>query len=129
MTYVADTHALVWFLEANPQLSAAANAALLDPAAEVVIPTIVLAEITYLHARRRFTLDVPTVLGHITSLSNWFVYELNQQVVEHLSTALNIHDSIIVATAIVHRDVLGKNTAVVSRDAQITASGLIQIVW
>ena len=42
MTYVVDSHALVWFLEANLRLSMAARNALIDTTAEVVVPIIVL---------------------------------------------------------------------------------------
>ncbi len=83
MTHVADTHALVWFFEGNPRLSQAARAAIQDPTARLVIPTIVLAEITYLHARGRFALDVPTVLAHIANTPNWVVYDLDKAVVQH----------------------------------------------
>lgn len=129
MTHVVDTHALVWLLEANPRLSTAARAALLDPTARVVIPTIVLAEITFLHARGRFALDVPAVLIQVAGTPNWVIYDLDTTVVEHLPATLDIHDAIIVGTAIVFRDVLGDATAVISRDAQITASGLVQVIW
>jgi PIN domain nuclease of toxin-antitoxin system len=110
MTHVADTHALVWFFEANARLSPAARAALMDPSARVVIPTIVLAEIAYLHARGRFALDVPTVLAHIAGTPNWVVYDLDKTVVQHLPPTLDIHDAIIVGTALVFRDVLGEST-------------------
>ena len=60
---------------------------------------------------------------------NWALYDLNEVVVRHLPTALDIHDAIIVATAVVFRDVLGDSTAVVTRDAQIRASGLVQVIW
>jgi PIN domain nuclease of toxin-antitoxin system len=52
MTYVVDTHALVWFLEGNPRPSIAARNALIDATAQVVVPTIVLEEITFLHRQR-----------------------------------------------------------------------------
>lgn len=45
MIHVADTHALVWFLEGSGRLSAAAREALQSPGNEIVIPSIVLAEI------------------------------------------------------------------------------------
>jgi PIN domain nuclease of toxin-antitoxin system len=31
MKYVVDTHALIWFLEGNPRLGAAAKTVLMDP--------------------------------------------------------------------------------------------------
>lgn len=129
MTHVADTHALVWLFEGNPRLSAAARAALIDPAIRLVIPTIVLAEITYLHARGRFALDAPTVLARIAGTPNWTIYDLDKAVVQHLPTSLNIHDAIIVGTALVFRDVLGESTAVITADAEIAASGLIPVIW
>jgi PIN domain nuclease of toxin-antitoxin system len=129
MTYVVDTHALVWFLEGNPRLSMAARNALSDPTAQVVVPTIVLAEITFLYARHRITIDLPHVLAHMASAANCLVYPLDGAVVDHLPTTLNIHDAIIVATAIVFRDVLNESTAVATKDADITASGLINVLW
>jgi PIN domain nuclease of toxin-antitoxin system len=129
MTYVVDTHALVWFLEGNPRLSMAARNALSDRTAQVVIPTIVLAEITFLYARRRITIDPPHVLTHMASAANCRVYPLDEPVVERLPTTLNIHDAIIVATALVFRDILSERTAVVTKDADITASGLVNVLW
>jgi len=54
---------------------------------------------------------------------------LDGPVVERLPTTLNIHDAIIVATGLVFRDVLSESTAVVTKDADITASGLINVLW
>ena len=129
MTYVVDTHALVWFLEGSSRLSTAAQNALIDTTAQVVIPTIVLAEITFLYARHRITIDLPHVLAHMASAANCLVYPLDGAVVERLPTTLNIHDAIIVATALVFRDVLSERTAVVTKDADITTSGLINVLW
>jgi PIN domain nuclease of toxin-antitoxin system len=129
MTYVVDTHALVWFLESSTRLSTAAQKALADRTAQVVVPTIVLAEITFLYARHRIAIDLPHVLAHIATAANCLVYPLDGPVVEHLPTTLNIHDAIIVATALVFRDVLSESTAVVTKDSDITASGLINVLW
>jgi PIN domain nuclease of toxin-antitoxin system len=122
-------HALVWFLESSPRLSTAAQNALTDRTTQVVVPTIVLAEITFLYARQRITIDLPHVLTHIASAANCLVYPLDGTVVERLPTTLNIHDAVIVATALVFRDVLHESTAVVTQDADITASGLIAVLW
>jgi PIN domain nuclease of toxin-antitoxin system len=65
MTDVVDTHALVWFLEKNPRLSTAARNALRDPSAKIVVPTIVLAEIHFLHARGRIATDLAGTRGLI----------------------------------------------------------------
>lgn len=129
MTYVVDTHPLVWFLEGDARLSAAARHALTDATGQLAIPTIVLAEVSFLYAKHRITVDVPGVLAHVASVTNCVVYPLDEVVVEHLPTTLDIHDAIIVATAMVFRDVLGESTAVITKDADITASGLVNVIW
>lgn len=129
MTYVADTHSLIWFLEGNARLSTAALTALRDPSARIIIPTMVLAEINFLHTRGRLTTDLASVLAHVAGSAQSEFHVLDEIVARHLPAALNIHDGIIVATAIVRRDVMGETTAVITKDAQIIASGLVQIVW
>lgn len=129
MTYIVDTHSLVWFLEGDPRLSAPARTGLADPSVQLVVPTIVLAEIAFLYAKHRVTVDVPSVLAHVASATNCIVYPLDELVVERLPTTLDIHDAIIVATGIVYRDVLGEAVAVITKDTDITASGLLTVIW
>jgi predicted nucleic acid-binding protein len=95
----------------------------------MVVPTIVLAEIAFLYARHRIAIDLPHVLSRITSAANCVVYPLDGAVVERLPTTLNIHDAIIVGTALVFRDVLSESTAIVTKDADIAASALVNVIW
>ena len=129
MTHAVDTHALVWFLEGNSRLSAPARDVLADPGTKLIVPTIVLAEVTFLYAKKRVSVDVNQVLDHLDQAGNCTVYPLDESVVRHLPAELDIHDAIIVATGIVFRDVLGESVAVVTRDEKITESGLIDTVW
>jgi len=129
VTHVVDTHALIWFLERNRRLSMAARGALLDSGAELVIPTIVLAEIAWLYPRKRVRVDISQVRDHVAKARNCSIYPLDEEVVLRLPANLDIHDAIITATALVFRDMLGKETAVVSRDAAIKASGLVDMIW
>ena len=129
MVYVIDTHALVWFLEGNKRLSAAAKAALTDPAAQLVIPTLVLAETAYLYTRKRISVDVDRILSDVASAENCTVYPLDERVAALVSGDLDLHDAIIVATAIIYRDMLGEPVAVVTRDEMIAQSGLVPVVW
>jgi len=129
MTYVVDTHALVWFIEGNARLGATAKQALTDPRAELVVPTIVLAEIVHLYARKRTEVDLGSVLTRVANASNCSVYPLDEAVVERLPAALDIHEAIIVATALVFREVLEKDTLIISKDAEIANSGLVSVVW
>ena len=48
MILVLDTHPVVWFLEASSRLSSKAQQAISDPSSQLIIPSIVLAEITEL---------------------------------------------------------------------------------
>jgi PIN domain nuclease of toxin-antitoxin system len=129
MTYITDTHALVWLLEGDPQLSPLALQVFSDPDARIVIPTIVLAEIRFLYAHQRIAINLEQVFGYIAQASNALTYPLDELVIEHLPTALRIHDAIIVATGLVFRDVMGEPTCVLTRDARIIASGLIDTKW
>lgn len=129
MTHVTDTHPLVWFLSSDARLSQSAEAALRHPSVRLVIPTLVLAEIGFLYAKHRIAIGVPTVLAHIAATPNCTLHSLDAEVVERLPSTLDIHDAVIVATALVRRDLLGENTALITRDAAIHASGLIPCIW
>jgi PIN domain nuclease of toxin-antitoxin system len=129
MVYVLDTHAVVWFLEGSSRLSAAAQSAMSDPASELVVPTIVLVEIQFLYAKKRATVDLAAVRSELISVRNAVVYPLDAQVVSVTPTSLNIHDAIIVATAIVYRDVLKQGVEIITKDHEIAPSGLIATLW
>jgi PIN domain nuclease of toxin-antitoxin system len=129
MTYVVDTHALVWFLEGDTRLSKAAYNAFSDINAQLVIPTMVLVEITFLYAKHRITINLAEVLTYITSAENCVIYPLDETVVDYIPTSLDIHDAIIVATAIIFRDVLKENTAIITKDGKIRTSGLVDEIW
>lgn len=129
MIYVADSHALVWLAEGNPRLSARARSALTGPEAEIVVPTIVLAEIHHLYARQKIGTDVPAVLERLAKAAKVGVYPLDRAVADRTPGTLDIHDAIIVATALVLRDLLGETVAVITRDADIARSGLVETVW
>lgn len=129
MFYVVDTHAIVWFLEDDPRLSKAARDVLSDASIQLVIPTIVLAEIAFLYARNRITIDLHEILAHIASATNCTVYPLDEAIIEYLPTVLDIHDAIIVSTVLVFRDAFGEDVAIITRDSKITASGLAEVVW
>jgi PIN domain nuclease of toxin-antitoxin system len=129
MIHVADTHALIWFLEGSDRLSAIARQGLQSPDADIVIPSIVLAEIVFLYGRRRIGIDLATVLEHVSRTDNCTIYPLDETVVERLPIELDIHDAVIVATALVFRDVLGKDVALITKDARIRQSNVVKTVW
>jgi PIN domain nuclease of toxin-antitoxin system len=127
--YVLDTHAIAWYVDSDPRLSSAANTAIQDPAAELVIPTIVLVELRHLHAKGRITASLALVEQKIVSAGNCKVHPLDEDMVSLIPTGLDIHDSIIVATAIYYRDILRKPVTLITKDNMIAQSGLIQTLW
>jgi len=129
MIYVLDTHAIVWHVDNDSRLSPAAAAVLDNLAAELVIPTMALVEIRFLYAKGRIKTSPPSVQQRIIAARNCKVHPLDEEVVSQIPTGLNIHDSIIVATALVYRDVFQQPTTLITKDSEISRSGLIQTLW
>ena len=129
MTYVLDTHPVVWFLETSQRLSVRARNVLRDPSHTLILPTLVLVEITYLYTKGRIEVDATMVQQRLMSTSNCVLYPLDEQVAMLIPTELNIHDAIIVATALVYRDILNEPVGVITKNGEITRSGLIDTVW
>jgi PIN domain nuclease of toxin-antitoxin system len=127
--YVVDTHPLVWHLEANPKLSAPASAILSSKTAEIVVPSIVLAEIWYLFQRKRIQSSPQDVRSRILSATNCSIYPLDEAVLEKMPTGLEIHDAIIVGTSLVYRDLIQRPTQLITRDHAIADSKLIDVLW
>ena len=129
MIYILDTHALVWYVENDPRLSQPARSLLLTPQVELVIPTMVLVEIRHLHAKGRFKTTLAAVYQHFIHVKNCRIHPLDEDLVSFIPTGLNIHDSIIVATALFYRDAKQLPTALITKDGEITRSRLIQTLW
>ncbi len=129
MMYVVDTHPLIWLLDGDPRLSPAARAALSSPTDQQVIPAIVLAEMSFLYQRQRVRVNPATALAHVMAAPNARICPLDEAVVERLPGSLNLHDGIIVATALLLRDVLGEEVILITKDEEITKSGLVRTLW
>ena len=125
-TFVVDTHTLVWFLSGSLRLSRAAHTILRDPTVRLIIPAIVLAEIKYLGNRGRFAQTLDDVLRVIGTDPRCLVYPIDLGVVQRAPAALDIHDGLIVGTA------LAQSTAVegiLTCDEAVTKSGLVPVIW
>jgi len=129
MVYVLDTHPIVWFVSGSPRLTSAAHTAMSDPTAQLIIPAMALIEIRFLAAKHRIPIDMAYVQRNLISASNCTVYPIDEQVFSLIPTNLNIHDAIMVATALVYRDIFKFPTALITKDTDIRDSGLIQPIW
>ena len=129
MVYVLDTHPLTWFIEQDRRLSVTAQSVMQNLQAQFVIPTMVLVEIRHLEMKGRIPTNLAAVYQKFIHNRNCLVQALDEDVVSMIPTGLDIHDSIIVATAIFYRDVLQQPAALITKDTKITKSGLIQTLW
>ena len=130
--YVLDTHAVVWYLEANPRLGANVKALLDGLDNQFVFPLIAFAEACYIIEKGRTT--IPSVSAFVSSIradSRIQIYPLTWQVRETSLGATNIpemHDRFIVATA-VHLRNMGHDALLATRDKAITDSGIVPVIW
>ena len=127
--YVVDTHALVWHLTDDPRLGKKAKQILETPDNRLVLPAIVLAEAKYIADRQRILVFFPEILAAIIADPRCTVYPIDVLTVFYLPKGLNIHDSLIVATALLFRDVLQQKVHILTRDEEIRQSGLVPTVW
>ncbi|MFN8512993.1 MAG: PIN domain-containing protein [Thermomicrobiales bacterium] len=129
---VADTHALHWYLQADPHLSVAAKAILSATEAagdQIAISTITLAEMVYLIDRGRLN---AAILAQVAILldrqsATWVAIPVDRGVVSAMARipraeVPDLPDRLIAATALM----LG--VPVVSRDRKIRSS-FVSSIW
>ncbi|MGH9799322.1 MAG: type II toxin-antitoxin system VapC family toxin [Blastocatellia bacterium] len=127
--YVADTHALYWYLMASPNLSPAAKAAFdegLQGQAVIYLPAIVLAELYYLNKKHGQPIDFSATFSSLqASLQFVFVSAEARDVLDFDADAATpeMHDRMIVS-------VTRRLAAMcITRDPQIVNSGLVKTIW
>jgi PIN domain nuclease of toxin-antitoxin system len=132
MKYVIDTHALIWFLEGNSRLGANANAILSNPDSQLVIPATTLAEAVWIVERGRTSIpSAKNLLSAVKADPRVVIYPLDKDVIEttiSLSAINEMHDRQIAATVLVLTS-KGEDVQLLTCDLNITASGLVAIIW
>ena len=128
MHYVVDTHAILWFLQGS-RIGRRAYRALASPQSALVVPTIVLAEIKFLKARGRIRPSLGEVLTAIERDPRFTVYPFDESVVDRMPTELEMHDAIIVGTALVYQEVQASGVRIITRDPAIVEFGAVGTVW
>lgn len=129
--YIIDTHALLWFLGNSPALGTTADAVLQDPKSNLVLPAISLAEACWIIEKGRVSLSLADFLTALDNDPRITIYPLDRQVIERSNGLTGIdemHDRQIAAAALVLQD-QGETVAVLTKDADITASGLVPVIW
>ena len=130
--YVVDTHALLWFLGKDARLGVQAKAVLSDPNVSLVVPVIVLAEACWIIEAGRASVKDPNVfLDTVRDDPRVEIVPLDEAIVREtltLSDVGEMHDRQIVATALLSQR-QGHSVALLTKDANITASGIVPVVW
>ena len=127
--YVADTHALFWYFIASPLLGAQARAAFDEGKhgqALIYIPAIVLAELYFLNEKKQHAIDYSATFALLIQSAQFVLlpFEPIDTLEFHRDNVVtDIHDRIIVGVA---RRV---NATLLTRDGQITGSGVVTTMW
>jgi PIN domain nuclease of toxin-antitoxin system len=144
MIYVLDTNTLVWRVSGSPRLTQRAKDTI-DKAIEsddqLVVPTIVLAEAWDMDRKQRgdfapFDRVLQVVLEMNMSVMSFdmaLIERLRDPALESLRSVYSlwsdIHDMIIMATALIAGDNTDEEVSIISGDRQIRAQSLIRCVW
>ena len=124
-----DAHSLVWFIAEDERLSKPAER-LLDQAEEggvqVLIPTVVLAEITYIAQKKRVAITMDRVLAQIEEGGGFAVVPFDFAIFRtmlQLPDEWEIHDRIIAATARYY------TAKLITKDKVLSDSNEVETVW
>jgi PIN domain nuclease of toxin-antitoxin system len=128
---IINAHALVWYLEGNSRLGERAKTVLDDPANDLILPIIALAEACWVVQHGKSSIvTAQALLAAVDADPRITVTSLDRAI---LNKTLNMsipemHDRQITATALCLAD-QGENIAVLTRDSDIRNSGLVPVIW
>jgi hypothetical protein len=86
-------------------------------------------EIRYLYNRRRISISFEEALQRVETAANVLLHPLDIFVVTLAPNELEIHDAIIVGTALYLSDELKEPVPLVTRDKTISDSRLVPVIW
>jgi PIN domain nuclease of toxin-antitoxin system len=119
-----DTHALYWFLEEPGKLSPKSER-ILKNRPRLIISIIVFFELLYMERKSGGLISLEKVLERLKSYNHrvapvdTLVFRKSRVIDDNLE----LHDRIIVATALLAK------TPLITKDRQISESGVIEAIW
>ncbi len=129
MIHVVDTHALTRYVEDYRKLGAVGRAVFDDPNVMLVVPTIALAEARFMIFRNKVGIVWDDIIQKLESDDRLIPTSLTIDVLNRVPNVLEMHDGIIVATALLFSESLAEDVQVITRDKEIRDSGLVHTVW
>jgi PIN domain nuclease of toxin-antitoxin system len=127
MTYIVDTHILIWYLDKNKRLKPAYHQILSYNDNDFVFSTIVLAEIKHLISLKRIKVDFDKVVDYLSESENCIIYPVDESVINEMPVGLSIHDALIVATGLVYKNILKKDVKILTEDELIIKSHILPV--
>lgn len=127
--YVADTHALYWYLKDASRLSAAADAVFRlaeSGNAVIVIPAIVVTELYFLTVKHGAPLLLSRLLGDLTRTSEFAFSDLGMAqliALERLPEVPEIHDRLIAAESLLWR------APILTKDSVLRRASAVETIW
>lgn len=128
-TYVVDAHALIWFITEDNRLSQKTDQILEEAEraeAEVLVPTIILAEITHIAQRKKIKVTIDEVLERVQQGDGFIIVPFDfpiLQIMLKLPEEWEIHDRIIGATAYYY------SAKLITKDEILRESSEIETIW
>lgn len=86
-------------------------------------------EIKYLYHRKRTPLSFEEVLQQVETAENILFHPMDLSIVSIAPTSFDIHDAIIIGTAIQVSEEFGQVVPLVTADRAITDSHLVPVIW
>jgi predicted nucleic acid-binding protein len=120
--------ACLW-LEDDKRLSKAAEVALEDAENLIFIPSLVLVELEFIGKKRGVTAFLRNNFNFLRESRDVMILDLDEETALEVSTSLNVHDAIIVATALNYARRQSQQIVLVTRDREIERSGLVPVLW
>ena len=128
-TYVVDTHAIAWFIAEDKRLSPLAVSILnqaQDGEVQILIPTLVLAELTHIAEKGKVKIAIEEILQQIKLGDGFTVVAFDFPIFQAMLTLpkeWDIHDRIIGGTSSYYQ------TTLITRDEMLRDSSKIQTLW
>lgn len=127
--YVTDTHSLFWYLSRYPKLGRNASLAFEEAEAGealIHIPAIVFAELFYLNVKLKNQIDFATKFDELEKAPQFVLTPFEAEDVldfDRDSAVTEMHDRMIVGLA------RRLGVPLLTADRNVTASGLVEVVW
>ena len=125
--YAADTHALAWYWSGSDRLSSLARE-ILDGAMrsqhEIIVSPLVLAELVIIAEKQRVNFDLAAAIAMLKDVPGFRFVDLTTETAlrtQQLTTLPDIHDRLIVATALEY------GATLLTADQAITVADIVPV--